>query len=187
VPLAAHVLSRPHAGDKVEPVPRKPLFAPSKQAAEGIPSEMMIVLGWLIDTRRMTVSLPTDKYLAWSSDLSEILKTGTVTVESLDSTVGRLNHAFFLVPLSRHYLNDLRSRVEGNRKSRRQTLRLTGAEMADVELWQKFPRRAHQGISMNLLTLRTPTGIAWSDSCPFGLGGFTQIPREVPHPGPLRN
>ena len=27
---------------------------------------------------------------------------------------------------------------------------------------------------MNLLTIRVPTGLAWSDSCPFGVGGYTQ-------------
>jgi hypothetical protein len=174
VPLAAHVLSRPHAGDEAEPVPRKPLFAPSKQEIEGIPCEIMILLGWWFDTRRLIVSLPQDKFLAWTADLSQILMTGRTTVGELDSTVGRLNHASFLVPLSRHFLNDLRLKVEKNRKARNQSIRLSAPEMADVELWLRFLRLAHQGISMNLLTIRRPTRIAWSDSCPFGLGGYTQ-------------
>jgi hypothetical protein len=35
-----------------------------------------------------------------------------------------------------------------------------------------FLRKANEGISMNLLTIRNPTRLGWSDSCPFGLGGY---------------
>jgi hypothetical protein len=44
--------------------------------------------------------------------------------------------------------------------------------MADLKLWRTFLRKAHEGISMNLLTIRNPTRLGWSDSCPFGLGGY---------------
>ena len=50
---------------------------------------------------------------------------------------------------------------------------LSAQELADLDLWIQFSQRAHQGISMNLLTLRTPSQIAVSDSCPCGMGGFT--------------
>lgn len=57
VPLAVHVLSRPHAGER-EPIPRRPLLAPDKLDAEGRPSEIQQVLGWEINTRRLQISLP---------------------------------------------------------------------------------------------------------------------------------
>jgi hypothetical protein len=48
VQLAVHVMSRPHAGEQVEPVPRRPLLGPDKLEAEGRSLERQIVLGWEI-------------------------------------------------------------------------------------------------------------------------------------------
>ena len=31
------------------------------------------MLGWTIDTRRLQIALPDDKFLAWSNDLSKML------------------------------------------------------------------------------------------------------------------
>jgi hypothetical protein len=61
----ANTFFRPHAGDD-EPVPRWPLFSPEKLCAKGTPAEIQIVLGWLLDTRRLLLGLPLDKYLSWS-------------------------------------------------------------------------------------------------------------------------
>jgi hypothetical protein len=195
VPLAAHVLSRPHAGDDTEPIPRKPLFAPDKLLAEGTPCEVMIVLGWLLDTRKLIVQLPFDKFVAWSQDVEAVVETKKVSHEELESLVGRLNHASFLIPLSRHFLNglrermDSRSRTSGGNFARKQVVRLTADELADLQLWLQFLVQAKEGISMNLLTIRTPSRMAWSDSCPFGIGGYTlrgfawRI--KIPHSSPL--
>ena len=62
VPLAMHVTSRPHAGDSNEPITRRNLLSVPKLLAEGSCDEVQIVLGWRIDTRRMLVALPDDKY-----------------------------------------------------------------------------------------------------------------------------
>jgi hypothetical protein len=175
VPLAVHALSRPHRGDNVEPVPRRPLLAPDKLAAEGTPREVQIVLGWTIDTRRMLVLLPRDKYLAWVGDLDETIGAGKATIGELQTLIGRLNHASFLVPLSRHFLNGLRDRIGPNSQSKRRTVRFNLDNLEDLRLWRLFLGTAHSGISMNLLTLRLPSRIGWSDSCPFGLGGYTQM------------
>jgi hypothetical protein len=35
--------------------------------------------------------------------------------------------------------------------------------------------RAHRGISINLLTTRKPSRLLWSDSCPFGIGGYSLV------------
>jgi hypothetical protein len=46
-------------------------------------------------------------------------------------------------------------------------------EVSDLLLWSRFLLAARQGISMNLLTLRKPSKVGLSNSCPFGMGGFT--------------
>ena len=63
VPLAMHVTSRPHAEDK-KSILRRAILSMLKLLAEGSPAEQHIVLGWLLDTRRLLVSLPDDKYAA---------------------------------------------------------------------------------------------------------------------------
>ena len=50
-PLAFFASMRPIAKD--EPVPRKETLSMSKLEAEGTPNEVMMVLGWETDTRRL--------------------------------------------------------------------------------------------------------------------------------------
>ena len=174
VPLAVHLMSRPHAGDDVEPIPRRPLLSPSKLKAEGRPAEIQICLGWGVNTRTMEVFLPEDKYKAWRSDLVRLRKKRTATLEEIESLIGRLNHASYVVPLSRHFLNTLRLRLDPKVLSKpKQTFRFNVDEEADLGTWELFLQSANAGISMNLLTFRNPSHVGWSDSCPFGIGGFT--------------
>ena len=173
VPLAVHLMSRPHAGDDHEPVVRRPLLAPDKLSAEGRPCEVQIVLGWEVNTRRLTVALPFDKFTAWMGDIEEVISGRQISIEDLESLVGRLNHAAYLIPLSRHFINPLREKIDRRPFAKKRKVRLNQEEILDLELWKHFLGAAREGISMNLLTIRTPTAIAWSDSCPFGLGGYT--------------
>lgn len=193
VQLAVHLMSRPHAGEGSEPVPRKPLLSPDKLAAEGRSSEIQIVLGWRINTRRLEVSLPDDKFRAWSQDVREAISRRGVSRRELESMVGRLTHASHLIPLSRHFLNEIRRRFENLPRHARKShfIRFSREELEDLTLWQDFLKKANEGISMNLLTVRNPTRLAWSDSCPFGLGGYTlgvtawrvRVPRSAPFYG----
>ena len=189
VQMAVHVMSRPHAGDDKEPVPRRPLLGPDKLSAEGRSSERQVVLGWEIRTREFTVALPRDKHHAWKEDLASIIASGKASREETESLIGRLNHASYVIPLSRHFLNEIRRKCLN--VPRRATVRFTKEEIADLRLWEKFLDSAHKGLSINLLVVRTPTRIAWSDSCPFGLGGYTlsgtawriKVPRDCPFYG----
>jgi hypothetical protein len=69
-------------------------------------------------------------------------KTGKATFGALDSTIGRLNHAGFVIPMARHFLNRLRLRTKTQR-NKRQELTLNGEELADLALWLKFLAGAH--------------------------------------------
>jgi hypothetical protein len=171
VPLAIFVSNRPHAGD-AEPVPRRENLSGPKLEAEGTPAEIQVVLGWEMNTRLLLVILPFDKFVAWTADLSDAIRTHTVTLGRLHTLVGRLNHAAYVIPLSRHFLGRLRQCLHFVRNSQ-QEITLSKEEIADLSLWVHFLLNARQGISMNLLTLRRPSQGGISDSCPFGMGGFT--------------
>ena len=187
VPLAMHLTSRPHAGDDSEPIPRRPILSQSKLEAEGSPAEVQIVLGWRIDTRRMTVSLPDDKYKAWSSDLRELQKRSICPRTEIESLVGRLNHTSMVMPDARHFLGRIRASI-GPTKGRRHNVRIGSEVQADLLLWEDFLRTANQGMPISLLVTRKPDRVCWSDACPFGMGGYTlsgkawriRIPKSSP-------
>ena len=170
VPLAMHVTSRPHAGI-LEPILRRVILSLTKLIAEGSPAEQQIVLGWLLDTRRLLVSLPDDKYSAWLLSLDKIIKNKGCTKEEFDTLEGQLNHAAYVIPLARHF--NTRIRAAKNAKiNKKSWIKATKLVLADLVLWRDLLKRANLGISMNLIVTRRPNRLCWSDSCPFGLGGF---------------
>ena len=172
VPLAIHITSRPHAGDDSEPVIRRPLLSPAKLLAEGSPAEIQIVLGWKINTRRLTISLPDDKFTAWSADLTKIHVRKSCLYHELDELVGRLNHTSFVLPVTRHFLGRIREGLSP-RQHKKRVVHLSDAVRADLQLWKEILIRAHAGISINLIVTREPDRSCWSVACPFGLGGYS--------------
>ena len=191
VPLAMHVTSRPHAGDNEEPLPRRPILSIPKLIAEGRPEEVQIVLGWTIDTRRLRISLPTDKYRAWSSDLKLFREARRCSHSELETLVGRLNHTAYVLPSARHFLNRIREGIvptAGGKMNRRRIV--FGPEaVSDLALWEEFLSSAHRGVSINLLVTRTPNKVCWSDACPHGIGGYSLTGRawriRIPPTSPI--
>jgi hypothetical protein len=169
-PLAMHVTSRPHAGTS-EPILRRTMLLLLKLLAEGAPAEEQIALGWLLDARRLLVALPDDKCSAWLSSLERIIRDKGCTKEDLDTLEGQLNHAACVIPLARHFLTRTRA-ARNSRTNKKSWTNLTGVVLADLALWIGLLRRANVGISMNLIVTQRPNRICWSDSCPFGIGGF---------------
>jgi hypothetical protein len=86
VPLAMFVTSRPHAGEE-EPITRRAILSMAKLFAEGSSAERQVVLGWMIDTQRLLLALPDDKYKAWTTTIRAILKNGHCTREELGNHV----------------------------------------------------------------------------------------------------
>ena len=189
VPLAMHVTSRPHAGDAEEPIVRRPLLSLPKLLAEGSPAEVQIVLGWRLDTRRMLIALPDDKFNAWSEDLGQILSEPRCRFEDLDQMVGRLNHSSFVLPFARHFMGRIRALLIP-RRHKNCMIPVQNEAREDLALWDTILQRANKGVSINLIVTREPTRICWSDACPFGLGGYSLSGRawrlRMPLNHPLR-
>jgi hypothetical protein len=99
-----HVTSRPRAGNK-EPVKRQNILSDAKWLAEGAPADTQTILGWTINTRRLVILLPKDKFDAWTAELNKIVKARRTTFGDLKTMVGRLNHVAYVIPLARHFLN----------------------------------------------------------------------------------
>ena len=112
VPLVLHLLVRPNQPDE-EPILRTDILAEDKMKAEGSPSEIMRVLGWEFDTRRMLIRLPDEKFLNWSKNVKHLAdpKTKRTSFQELESTVGKLLHASKGIPLARYFLQRIRTYV----------------------------------------------------------------------------
>jgi hypothetical protein len=186
-PLAVFATVRPHA-DADEPVPRRPLLSPSKVAAEGAPAEIQIVLGWEMNTHRLLIGLPNDKFVAWLGDIRDTLKLQRIIFADLESLVGHTNHASFVIPLSLHFIYCLHHRTNRHLHPR-QHVTLSETKIQDLKLWQRFLRAARDGICMNRVVTRQPNRMSILDLCPHVLGGLLLSGRawrlRIPPASPL--
>ena len=167
--FAIHIFCRPLSHN--EPIPRDNVVAAAKLTAEGRLEEVKTLLGWVFDTRRLLISLPVDKLNCWTSDILDIIIASEATYKQLDTIIGRLNHVGYIIPTARHFLSRIRNLKSKARFER--TTHIPQLVKADLYLWLDFLKQANKGISMNLLTYRTPTHVYRSDACEHGLGGFS--------------
>lgn len=172
IPLALHLVSRPVSKDTEESFPRDDFLAVSKFLAEARPSERKVILGWVVNTRTLVISLPADKHLTWTKEL-QVLKSAPgrrVNAKALETTIGRLNHAAYVIPGARHFLGRLYRACERARACG--SVRLSEAQVDDITLWERFLEDAARGISLNRVVCRWPTRVVRVDACPQGIGGY---------------
>ena len=110
----------------------------------------MVVLGWWLDTRRLLLRLPEEKFVAYSKEVQEILDQGSVNCKDLEYMVGKFVHACYVILLSRHYLDNITLRLKPLKKTNPyQAQRLNKQEELDLKLWLKILAKAHKGVSLN--------------------------------------
>ena len=170
--LMLHILGRPV--HPAEPLPRDDLLAFDKMRAEGTPAETQTILGWEINTKTLTLHLPTDKFTSWTAIINKLLASPTVTHADIATLIGRLNHAAYAVPTARAFLCHLR-RAELHASKSNRPICLNKLQLFELNQWVLFLLQARQGISLNLLTLRQPSMILCADACEHGLGGYSLV------------
>jgi hypothetical protein len=84
--LAIHIVGRPL--DPNEPILREDCLSLSKLAEEGTMFECFTLLGWNINTRFLTLALPTKKDARWSKDLQECMTRKKISFANLESLIG---------------------------------------------------------------------------------------------------
>jgi len=104
--LAIDATARPN--HPKEPIPRESMDARDKLFAEAGLTELKMILGWEFDFRRLQVALPENKFIAWTTDVSQLLDNRTTMAKALESTIGRLGHLALIVPGVHHFLSRLR-------------------------------------------------------------------------------
>jgi hypothetical protein len=73
-----------------ECIPRDLLLEIVTTIKLGYPKEIQLTLGWICNYRTLMVSLPTDKFNAWSKDIHQSIEEGSLDKKSLEKLRGRL-------------------------------------------------------------------------------------------------
>jgi hypothetical protein len=133
--------------------------------------EIKMILGWEWDFRRLTILLPENKFTVWKTDVSQLLTDRTTTAKALELTIGNLGHIARVVPGVHHFLSRLRELQ--HLATHRRWIQINEQCQVDIRLILRFLDIAKGRIDMNLITFRKPTHVYRSDSCPFGLGGYS--------------
>jgi hypothetical protein len=96
VPFILHLLGCPLSPN--ESLPRDDILSLKKLLAEATPMERQIILGWIIDTCQLIIALPRNKFVAWMNAIKTLLNTEKITHKELETLIGRLNHAGYIIP-----------------------------------------------------------------------------------------
>jgi hypothetical protein len=83
--FAIDTTARPNQPE--EPIPCKSMDARDKLIAEAGPTETKIILGWDFNFRRLLISLPENKFIAWTTNIKKLLIKGSTTAKELKSTI----------------------------------------------------------------------------------------------------
>ena len=169
-------------------IPKDDIVAEDKMKAEGAAEERKICLGWMLDTRRLKVSLPDHKTIGWKSQIDQILTQKTVSEKDLSSVLGRLENVAQVLTILGHFLSNIRH-MEILAARKRHNIRLGTRAKNDLQLAKNFLDKVNIGVSMNLLTFRKPDIVYICDASEYGLGGFASHGRAWTYtiPNHLRN
>jgi hypothetical protein len=100
-----------------------------------------------------------------------MIATGRTTKKALESTIGQLGHIGFVIPWVFHFLSHLRTLL--SQACNKRAITIDKNYKNDLVLMLKILDKSKGGIDMNLLGFRSPNRIYYSDSCPAGLGGYS--------------
>jgi hypothetical protein len=96
VPFILHLLGCPLSPN--ESLPHDDILSLKKLLAKAMPTECQIILGWIIDTCQLIIALPRNKFVAWMNAIKTLLNMEKITHKELETLIGRLNHAGFIIP-----------------------------------------------------------------------------------------
>jgi hypothetical protein len=153
-------------------IPRETMEAWSKLQLEALLEEKKVILGWLINFCQLLIIFPVNKFKAWTTVIEIMISDCSSTAKVLETNIGRLEHLRLAIPIIHHFmiwLWDLHSIAKQQR-----SVKINGEHLKDVHLMLDFLKNANAGISLNNIAFRRPTHIFWSDSCPAGLGAYSQ-------------
>jgi hypothetical protein len=147
------------------------------------------VLGWEINTRSFTIHLQENKFISWCTNIGSIISNKKSCSKSLHTIEGQLSRAAYIIPTMHHFRSRLQALCMIAEQKKKQCVHRPPSNTNNKQSYfmQKNLYWAKNGISINLVSFRTPTLDYRSDACKYGLGGYNiyaerawrlQIPQE---------
>jgi hypothetical protein len=156
---------------ELEPLPCDGMDAQNILIPETGLTKQRIILGWSFDFRRMTISLPENKFRAYSKAISEIIDRGWTSKGELETNIGRWVHLGQIVPPVHHFLSRLHYLKQ---RAENKPMRMVNKECnKDLKFLLTVLQKCQHGINLNAIAYCRPTNVYRSDSCPAGLGGYS--------------
>jgi hypothetical protein len=157
-----------------DPLSRDPIVATKKVIAEGTPTEILTILGWQIDTRRMLIQLPAEKADAWDKELQALLTLGDagkpIGAKRLETMQGRNIHVASIIPGAMHFQSRMYQAIV--RAKAHKSTRLRAEERWDMIMLRHLIAVARRGISLNNAVTRLPDHLGRLDAFEGGIGGY---------------
>ena len=133
------VADNSHVSDSI---PRDDIVAIDKMIAEGAAEERKICLGWMMDSRRLRVSLPDHKMIGWISQINSIMEQKIVSEKDLVSILGRLENVAQVLTALGHFLSNIRHmEIAATRKGH--NVRMNRRAREDLTLAKSFLKKAN--------------------------------------------
>jgi hypothetical protein len=109
--------------------------------------EIKKILGWIVNTRSLTIALPPDKHSEWTASIEAIITAGKCNFKNLEILIGQLNHVANILPSMRHFLGRLYKALHRARKTNWTIIGLSAK--SDLHLMSSFLQYAKEGVSIN--------------------------------------
>lgn len=176
VPLVLDSVFRPNFDNEL--VKRNPILSQEKLLAEGILSEVQVILGWLINTRKLKLFITSQKSRRILIGLKNLIKYAEkqlpVNRKGLESMIGQLQDIAFIIPEGKFFLNRLRYRLKVL-KWRNNCRFFDKMEKMDLVLWMSIVNsitEGNVGRSFNSILKTHASILCISDACEHGVGGL---------------
>ena len=123
-------------------IPRDDILAIDKMKAEGAAEERKICLGWMLDTRRLLVSLTDHKTIGWKSQIDSLLKQKSASEKELASILRRLENVAQVSTVLGHFLSNIRH-MKILAVKKKHNVRLSTRAKDDLNLAKTFINKAN--------------------------------------------
>jgi hypothetical protein len=119
----------------------------------------------------MTIALPKNKFIAYSREILDKIDWGWTSKGELETNIGCWVHLEQVIPFIHHFLSRLHLLLWRSEKKRK--VAINEQFKADLEFLQTAVKNCRDGIDLNLIAYRCLTHAYQSNSCPAGLGRYS--------------
>lgn len=131
IPLVIHSLKQPLAD--TEYIPLHHLVSKSKLTAEAALTELLVILCWKLDTRKLQIKFPEHKWIAWRKTLSDMINRRSINLKEVETVVYCLTHLAIVIQQVIHFLSRIRQ-IRDRTKNRR-TIKIPETVVKDFKLF----------------------------------------------------